>query len=86
MSDDEIRDFWMRSILEQYREVPPWHRHHATWRMSSRTRLLLMKILTTPGIAMWAPALDVPDTIVGRPIEIDENAEGLTLHIPARLR
>lgn len=86
MSDEEIRDFWMRSIFEQYREVPPWHRHHATWRMSSHTRLLLMKILATPDIAMWAIAPEVPDTIVGRPIEIDENAEGLTLQLPARLR
>ncbi|RYD27944.1 MAG: phage major capsid protein, partial [Lysobacteraceae bacterium] len=51
------------------------YRQNATWVMNSQTAAVLAKMKTDDGAYIWREGimLDQPDTLLGRPVEIDEN-------------
>lgn len=86
MSDEEIRDFWKRSISEQYAAIHPARRRECVWRASADTIDLLRRILDEPMMMLWPLPMAEPIHIVGLPVEIDPSAEGITLQCPERVR
>lgn len=83
VNDEEIRKFWMKSILEQYGAVHPRDRQRARWRASRATLELLRRILDEGSLLAWRPLLSDDEVqVCGRPVDIDEAAEGIVLCVP----
>lgn len=76
---DEIREFWLRSLFWQLDTMPSWKRQYARWRMSPSTMRLIRTLCDTDSQALYAPNLHIADYLLGKPVDLDDTAEGAVL-------
>ena len=77
-ANDELRDFWTKSLFDQVLAVPHRLRSGGRWRMNIRTMNLLRELLA-PAVGYLVPLPHLsgaPELLIGYPIELDESAEG----------
>ena len=62
-------------LIDLQHALPPVYRQNATWLMNDNTLNVIRKFKDGEGNYLWRPGLaeNAPDTLLGKPVEIDDN-------------
>lgn len=69
----------MDKIIDIQHALKAVYRNGASWLMNDLTLATIRKFKDGDGVYIWRPGLDVgaPDTILGKPVEIDDNVDSI---------
>lgn len=84
LAETDLRDFWVKALLEMLYAVPPSKRAAAKWRMSLSMWAMLRDILKPePSLLGFELPADWPGgegcILLGKPVEFAEQ-DGVTIH------
>lgn len=84
LTETDLRDFWVKALLEMLYALPPSQRAVAKWRMSLSTWAMLRDMLKPePSLLVFELPADWPGgeayILFGKPVEFAEQ-DGVTIH------
>ena len=69
----------MDKLIDLQHALKPVYRNGALWLMTDATLAVIRKFKDGDGNYIWRPGLlqDAPDTLLGKPVEIDDNVDDI---------